>query len=119
MHPHQLLTTILALAPLITADRLLTTSSCHWLGVCGRAGEWHNNHGGIYRIDAREGCRDIDVPYIYDFCIDWGKSRAHFYADGQSKRCLARTGADFDVGPCADTQKQCSRQWWEEVACSW
>jgi hypothetical protein len=111
----------LALATGAAADRMLTTTSCPniGLGACNSQGEWISAYGNFF-LDANEGCRDPpDVPGMWSICMDWGNGRAHFFFDGQAKRCLKRTGADFDVGPCADTSRHCSRQWWEEVACTW
>lgn len=119
MQLQTLLLASLALATGTTADRILTTTSCPWIGACYSQGEWINEQGGHYWIDANEGCRDPDVPFIWNVCMDWGNGRAHFNADGQNKRCLKKTGPDFDVGPCADSSRQCSRQWWEEVPCTW
>ncbi|KAH7135782.1 hypothetical protein B0J11DRAFT_169883 [Dendryphion nanum] len=109
----------LALATSAVADRLLVTTACPSIGRCSSTGEWINESGGHYWIDANEGCRDPDVPYIYNVCMDWGNGRAHFNADGQNKRCLKRTSPDLYAGPCADTSLQCYRQWWDEVPCSW
>ncbi|KFY64055.1 hypothetical protein V496_03488 [Pseudogymnoascus sp. VKM F-4515 (FW-2607)] len=109
----------LALATGAAADRLMTTTSCPWTGRCNSSGEWISAFG-THWLDANEGCRDPpDVPGMTSICMDWGNGRGHFYFENQGKRCLKKTGPDFDVGPCGDTTKQCSRQWWDEVAYTW
>ena len=72
------------------------------------------------RMDqCQQRCRDVDVPSIYNVCKDWRNGRGHFGTYNQPKRCLKRTGSDFDVGPCAGNGGRCSRQWWDEVSCTW
>jgi hypothetical protein len=120
MQPKTLFLAGLALANTATADRVFTTWSCLWhAGSCSGTGDWVNDSGAHYAINANDGCRDIDVPGINQVCFDWKGNRAHFYADGQAKRCLVK-GAQIYNGDCRDTRYQCITQWWEEVKpCYW
>lgn len=119
MQLQTLLLTGLALATSVTADRMKTSTKCPAEGGCDSQGEWISAFG-TYPLDANEGCRDPpDVPGLLSICMDWGDGRAHFFFENQPKRCLKKTGADFDVGPCSGSFYTCSKQWWDEVACTW
>src|SRR5690242_1143399 len=107
----------LALATGAAADRILTTRRCRATGGCTTdSGEWYNNNGGRFGVNANEGCRNPGVPGIYNVCMDWGNNRAHFDATGQNKRCLRKQG-DFNQRFCGGpigAENRCSQQWWEE-----
>jgi hypothetical protein len=107
----------LVLATGSAADRMLTTTSCPMIGACDSRGEFITDYGKYY-IDANKDCRAPPVPSMTRLCMDWKNGRAHFVFKGQKKRCLKK-GADFDKGPCMDSSRKCSRQWWEEVRCTW
>lgn len=109
----------MALAIGANADKMMTTTSCPWSGGCSSSGEWHNNGDEKFWVDANTGCRRPNIPAFNELCMDWVNMRGHFLVQGQNRRCISRQGADFDVGPCADTSKKCSRQWWYEVPCTW
>ena len=113
----------LALATTIVADEMTVLTYCHWTGTfCSSAwGLWRSAYGS-YWIDANEGCRDPDPPGMNTICMDWGNSRAHFYFDGQGKRCLTKW-SDLGIGSCDsgdyNGSGSCSIQKWKEVACTW
>lgn len=115
-----LLVAALVLATGSFADSMVTTTSCHVITKnCNSSGQFKTNYGN-YFIDANNGCRKpSNVPAMERICMDWNKNRGHFFFKGQNKRCLQRTGSDFDVKPCADSMKKCSRQNWKEVKCTW
>lgn len=108
----------LVLATGSAADKMMTTTSCPMIGACNSQGEFITDFGRYY-INANKDCRKPDIPAMTRLCMDWKKGRAHFQYKNQKKRCLKRTGPDFDVGPCRDSSKKCSRQWWYEVPCTW
>jgi hypothetical protein len=90
--------------------------------LLGHAIRWKNGKpiaAEFFWSNANTGCRDPKVLDINRVCMDWGKGRAHSTVPGKPKRRLRRTGADFDVGPCNNSSLRCSRQWWNEVACTW
>jgi hypothetical protein len=118
MHPQALLLAGLALATGIAADRLLTTTSCPWIGACNSNGEWINDFGQHFYINANDDCRDPGIPAFEWICMDWANQRMSFKVQGQNQRCM-RKGADFDVGPCAGAGANCRRAWYDEVSCDW
>jgi hypothetical protein len=117
------LSILAALAPLVSlaaADSMVvyvfcTTSSCNYMD-----GRWQSAFGEHF-IDARGGCHDPpNVPGMNNICIDWAHNRAHFFFDGQGKRCLQHQEWNADNG-CAGYESQCSSYTsiWREVACTW
>ena len=45
-------------------------------------------------------------------CMDWNNPRAHFYFDGQGKRCIAQNSESTD-------QNGVVHAIWLEVLCNW
>jgi hypothetical protein len=107
------LAVLVSLAALAAADYMDVTTTCPTPFACASTGLWHTDFSSYYGIDANEGCRDPPgVPGLNSLCMDWENQRAHFFFDGQGKRCLKK-GPDYDCmnGNC--------RSRWSEVACSW
>ncbi|KAF6753784.1 hypothetical protein DFP72DRAFT_393797 [Ephemerocybe angulata] len=110
------LTAILALlsstASVFAVDHLRTSTGPN--GVSG--GTWTTSNGAVYgNLNVNEGCRTLAVPGMTDFCIDWANRRAHFYFEGQGKRCMRQTTSDSyncNGGTC-------HRGEWDEVFCNW
>ncbi|KAK4464432.1 hypothetical protein QBC42DRAFT_284416 [Cladorrhinum samala] len=107
----------LALAARVSADRMIVFQYCFFT-ACSSPGTWYTAHGS-YDVDASEGCRNPDVPGMTQLCVDWGKSRGHFYFLGQNKRCIRETSSDFQT--CSDDFgfATCSDVYWDEVPCTW
>jgi hypothetical protein len=119
MQPKALLLAGLALVNTVTADKVLTTWSCPKIGSgCHGSGEWINDSGTHYWINADDGCRDIDVPSIKQVCFDWKGNRGHFVTDWNERRCLLKNGQEYN-GDCADSRYTCIRQWWTQTNCVW
>ncbi len=102
----------LAAADYMVINTVCTVSSCNNLD-----GSWHSAYGTNY-VDGTGGCQDPPyVPGMYELCIDWSRNRAHFYFDGQGKRCLVQTEYAYD--PNCPSNWSCYRSVWSEVGCSW
>lgn len=103
-----------AMSTTVSADLLTIYTTCYNTGAsCDSFGRWHTAFGH-HDINANEGCRNPSgtVPNMYEFCMDWGNHRAHFYFTGQSKRCMAVLG-NLEFTPL---------RWmdaWKEVPCTW
>ena len=78
---------------------------------------WHTDHGS-HHTDANEGCRNPNVPGIYEACYDWNQNRGHFNAHGQGKRCLRQFKSQA-TGTCGDGASLCDVKRWHEVPCTW
>jgi hypothetical protein len=100
------------------ADKLIVSQYCFTL-ACTNSGTWHTNYGTHYFIDADDGCRDTDVPAMYQLCMDYSKGRGHFFFEGQGKRCLKETSNDW--AHCSDDFQfaTCTTIYYDEVPCTW
>lgn len=111
------LPTLAALAPLAAltaADYMDVTTTCNNVGNCYSTGTWYTDFAFYYGVDANEGCRDSSavVPSLRSLCMDWGNQRAHFFFDGEGKRCL-RKNPDYQCILATCTGR------WKEIACTW
>lgn len=109
------LPTILALAYVGAADKLTTYTRC--LDWCHSDGVWYTDYGGVFNIDANDGCRNWPGPTgLYKLCVDWNEKRltADFEAPG-GQHCL-RKGDDYD---CYQDDKYAVCADWNEVICDW
>jgi hypothetical protein len=101
-----------------SADRMTvnTQCPCNICGSCDSRDATFFTDSGSYKVNANKGCRSTSVPKMTEFCVDWGKGRAHFRYSGQAnKRCLLmRSQAPY--GCSAD---HCHRTEWEPATCSW
>ena len=71
----------------------------------------------VDKVDASDGCRNnIGVPYIYRACYDWSKRRAHYYAEGQPKRCMKEWFYSYKV---CSPNLHCHYHDWYDVPCNW
>ncbi|RGP79798.1 hypothetical protein FLONG3_2112 [Fusarium longipes] len=108
------ITTILAtLALTAFADRMEVFTTCNPFCDSGH-GIFYTDYG-TYNFNANEGCRTIPVPALTDFCIDWGKRRAHFRFSGQGKRCMIQDSENR----LACSASSCWKTTWKEVPCNW
>ncbi|EQB51511.1 hypothetical protein CGLO_08942 [Colletotrichum gloeosporioides Cg-14] len=96
------------LAAVCAADRMVTSRSCSSQLGCSYSGEYFVNSGRNFTFSDRGGCKTRGIPEMAEFCIDYGKSRAHFRFNHQHKRCLKVTAR----GPG-------TRSEWSEVRCDW
>ncbi len=112
-----LVTAALAFATTASADSMIVYKYCFFL-ACSSPATWSTAYGD-YSIDSGDGCRDPDVPGMWQLCIDDANVRGHFYFDGQNKRCIRETSDDFQH--CSDDFKfaTCSTVYWDEVPCTW
>lgn len=120
--PTLLLTTLTALSTPAAADWLETTWTC-FRGNCFYTPNMDYSHFhtdfGRYWVDAKEGCRGTGVPGMTEFCVDWGHTRGHFKFDHQDfRRCFQKNdkGEYYD---CGSPDRQCWRDTWPEVRCTW
>ncbi|KAH6869712.1 hypothetical protein BKA70DRAFT_1131631 [Coprinopsis sp. MPI-PUGE-AT-0042] len=99
----------------VMADRMTTYTGCPTGGACDSQGTFFTAFGQ-YNIDANDGCRGWPgVPSMYNICIDWRLRRAHFFFEGQAKRCIQ----EFSSTAYNCNGGTCWRGEWEEVACTW
>lgn len=56
---------------------------------------------GNFNNNLNAGCWQPRVPHIAEACFDYNKERAHFYATGQTTRCLKETFYKY-LGGCAN-----------------
>lgn len=112
-----LITTVAAFAATATADRMIIHEYCLTL-VCNDPATFITAYGE-YNVDARDGCRDTDVPGMNNLCVDHAHGRAHFNFDGQPKRCMVEVDNDFAT--CSDDYQwaTCSTIYYDEVPCTW
>ncbi len=115
------LPTLAVLAPLIplaAADKLVTTVIC-LPSLCSYINGWWYTGYGSYWALGTDGCHGADqngVPGLQDYCLDFSRSRGHFYFTNQPKRCLNVVSWE----PIENTPTQTtSLMTWEEVACTW
>jgi hypothetical protein len=117
-------TTLAIFAPLVAlaaADYMVVNTVCYSDSACSsQDGTWYSGYG-TYSIDASDGCRNPGaVPAMYNLCVDWANSRAHFFFNGQPKRCLRKTeDGEYWCPPLPRTIPVCYRSVWSEVACTW
>ena len=90
-----LATAALAFATTAAADRMIIHQYCLTL-ICNNPATFITGFGS-YNVDASDGWRDTDVPAMWSLYVDQGKGRAHFYFDGQPKRCMVETGNGFST----------------------
>jgi hypothetical protein len=98
----------LCLELLALIRELLSLQDFHWVMQFGGR---QTNCREFFWFNANTGCGSPKVLDTDHVCMDWGKGRAHFTVPGKPKRCLRRTGADFDVGLCNNSSLRCSQQW--------
>jgi hypothetical protein len=89
----------------------------------GRGKMTYDSGSGFIDRDFNDGCFDRRLPGKWDFCMDWGNARGHFFQDGGSqsiKLCFRRTTHAWIRGPNPD-QGQGGVRWsaWTPAACSW
>ncbi|KAK4149010.1 hypothetical protein C8A00DRAFT_38410 [Chaetomidium leptoderma] len=110
------LVTVLGLAAMASADSMAVSSNCNLYGYCRRSGQF-TTANGVYSVDAAEGCRSTSVPGMIEFCVDWGRNRAHFKFQGWTgKSCLAVSSHKvLNCGPTA----YCAYTEFTPVKCSW
>ncbi|KAH6869714.1 hypothetical protein BKA70DRAFT_1131620 [Coprinopsis sp. MPI-PUGE-AT-0042] len=96
------------------ADHMTTYTGCPLIGACNSPGKFITAFG-TWDVDANEGCRDPDVPGMYQLCVDWGNNRGHFFFDNQAKRCLRQVSST--AYGCGGGTCWCGE--WDEVGCSW
>ncbi|KAI8306707.1 hypothetical protein K4K61_004228 [Colletotrichum sp. SAR11_59] len=77
------------------------------LAACSYSGEYFVNSGTKFDINADGGCSKRGIPEMAEFCIDYGKNRAHFRFNNQHKRCL---GVKYKRGAVTE---------WKEIKCNW
>ncbi len=112
-----LVPTLAALASFATiaaADSFEVGTVCGY-GSCDSWGWWNTCCGRYWVDDANDGCHYgtyIGVPGMNTLCMDWNNRRAHFYFDGQGKRCIAQNSESTD-------QHGVVRAIWLEVLCNW
>ena len=88
------------LSTTVIGDKLVAVEGCDAdiFVACGLYyAHWHSAFG-VHSIDARDGCRDLDVPGMNEFCIDWPRGRGHFRFDNQGKRCFLRGDTQWFAG---------------------
>ncbi|KAI8161828.1 hypothetical protein K4K50_000958 [Colletotrichum sp. SAR 10_71] len=90
------------------ADRMVATYYCEGRS-CWYRGEYSVNSGRKFTFVDWGGCNTRGIPEMAEFCIDYGKSRAHFRFNHQNKRCL-RVTATRASGTITE---------WSEVGCNW
>lgn len=107
-----------ALVATVAADRIEVFSNCGPFGCNRSSATWYNDHDQQFYVNGNDGCRDPDVPGVYQVCFDWGKDRkrGHFYADGQGKRCF-RQYSEFQHTYCGTGE--CYTTWFTESPCNW
>lgn len=103
------------------ADSLTIRTSCNSVGVCNSGGVWHAsnaNYGDLVnnKLNLNGGCRSLPIPAFQQVCFDWNNRRAHFYFNGQNKRCLKE--ASVNQYHCAGGDR-CWEHRWNEVPCTW
>ncbi|KAI8232618.1 hypothetical protein K4K53_005032 [Colletotrichum sp. SAR 10_77] len=102
---------IAILAAVCAADRMVTTRRrCSTPGGfirCSHRGEYFVNSGRKFTFSDAGGCDTRGIPEMAEFCIDYGKNRAHFRFNNQHKRCL---GVKSTSGAVTE---------WKEIKCSW
>jgi hypothetical protein len=116
-----ILAVLVTLAATATADLMRVDTWCDPSHCDSSTARWTSGFGEYY-LNANEGCRDPpNVPSMTQLCVDWGNKRAHFYFEGQPRRCMRMT-ADYDwnaFANCHDLVMQCRRSEWTEVSCNW
>lgn len=98
----------------VNADRWHIEMNC--LFSCVAYGKWHYNDNRQFDFDGTDGCRVPYIPGIKEFCMDYGRARAHFYEDGGTRRCMARGW--YENPDCGDFI-YCINSWWDEIPCTW
>ncbi|KAJ3495901.1 hypothetical protein NLG97_g3056 [Lecanicillium saksenae] len=65
------------LLSVVKADFLRTYTSCGPFGhVCTSSGVWYTDYGGIFDINANDGCHNNPGPTgLERLCIDWANKR--------------------------------------------
>jgi hypothetical protein len=83
---------------------------------CNSVGVWRANGASYSGLNCNTGCRSFSkIPAFSSVCFDWDKTRAHFYFQGQGKRCLKEVSRkEYSCGA-----QWCRKQVWDEVPCSW
>ncbi len=114
-----LVPTLAALASFATitaADSFELTTWCG-NGYCDSYGWWTTCCGRYWVDNANDGCHYgssyIGVPGMNTICMDWNNRRAHFYFDGQAKRCIAQNSE------LPNSALGGVRALWLEVLCNW
>jgi hypothetical protein len=104
-----------ALAAPALADYIIIDTTCTL--SCNSVGVWHASNAEYSGLNCNTGCRSFNKIHAFDsVCFDWDNKRAHFYFQGQGKRCLREVSREeYLCGPFAS----CRRQKWDEVRCSW
>ncbi|KAF6753798.1 hypothetical protein DFP72DRAFT_1010272 [Ephemerocybe angulata] len=97
---------------LVLADHMTT-----WTGASNSSGRWFSAFGQHDIPAANGGCQNLNdhVPGLVELCIDYGRQRAHFYFNGQGKRCLrqvSQTAYNCNGGTCVARE-------WDEIGCTW
>jgi hypothetical protein len=89
----------------VAADAMVSYTMC-LAGPChSQRAIWYTAYGS-FGVDAREGCRDTNVPAMWQLCVDWGNSRGHFMFDGQPKRCIRKQASRGMSLPSARNKKK-------------
>ena len=69
---------LVAFAATSSAAELWWIDTCCLVTTCDSNGTWQGDNGAWGNINFNEGCRDLPIPGLVEFCIDWMNRRAHF-----------------------------------------